>query len=139
MLKWQHTCVFLFNINCTSVCVYIYTRIYCSVAKLYTSLWDTMNCTKPGFPVLHHLPELAQTHVHWVSDAKQPSHPLSPPSCALSLSQHQGIFQWIVFFTAGSQTIKIHVSPRLIHVNVWQKPLQYCKVISLQLIKKKIN
>ena len=50
----------------------------------------------PGFLVLHHLPELAQTHVHWVDDAIQPSHPLSPSSPpALSLSQHQGLFQWV--------------------------------------------
>ena len=55
-----------------------------------------MDCSMPGFPVYHHLPELAQTHVHWVSDAIQPFHPLSslsPP--AFNLSQHQGLFQWI--------------------------------------------
>ena len=47
-----------------------------------------------GFPVLHYLPELAQTHVHRVSDAIQPSHPLLPPSPpALNLSEHQGLFQ----------------------------------------------
>ena len=49
-----------------------------------------------GFPVHHQLPELTQTHVHWVSDAIQPSHPLSSPSPpALNLSQHQGLFQWV--------------------------------------------
>ena len=48
-----------------------------------------------GFPVFHHLPELAQTHVHWVGDAIKPSHPLLSPSLpALNLSQHQGLFQW---------------------------------------------
>ena len=55
-----------------------------------------MNCSKPGFHVLHHLPEFAQTHVHWDSDVIQQSHPLSltsPP--ALSISQHQGILQWV--------------------------------------------
>ena len=58
-------------------------------------LWDPMDCSTPGFTVLHHLPELVQTHVHWVSGAIQPSHALSPPSpLALSLSQHQGLFQW---------------------------------------------
>ena len=55
-----------------------------------------MDCSTPGFPVLHYLSEFAQTHVHWVSDAIQPSHPLSPPSPpALSPSQHQGLFQWV--------------------------------------------
>ena len=52
-----------------------------------------MNCSTPGFSVLYHIPEFAQTHVHRVSDAIQPSHPLLPPSLALSLSQHQGLFQ----------------------------------------------
>ena len=53
-----------------------------------------MDCSTLGLPVLHHLPELAQIHVHLVSDAIQPSHPLLPPSPpALSLSQHQGLFQ----------------------------------------------
>ena len=59
-------------------------------------LCNPMNCTTPGFPVLHCLPELAQTHVHWASDAIQPSPPLSPPSSpVLSLFQHQGLFQWV--------------------------------------------
>ena len=52
-----------------------------------------MNCSMPGLPVLHYLPEFAQTHVHLVSDAIQPSHPPSPPSpLVLNLSQHQGLF-----------------------------------------------
>ena len=55
-----------------------------------------MNCSMPGFPVLHYLLEFAQTHVHWVSNPIQPSHPLSPPSPhALNLSQHQSLFQWV--------------------------------------------
>ena len=58
------------------------------------SLWPH-ECSKPGLPVLHYLPELAQTHVHWVSDAIIPLHPLSPSSPALYISQHPGLFQWI--------------------------------------------
>ena len=69
----------------------------CSVAELCLTLSDPMDCSMPGFPVLHYLPEFAQTHVHWVSDAIQPSHPLSSPSPAFSLSQHQGLFQWVSF------------------------------------------
>ena len=57
------------------------------------TLCDPMDCSMPGVPVPHYLPELAQTHVHRVSDAIQPSHPLSPPSPAFHLSQHQGLFQ----------------------------------------------
>ena len=68
----------------------------CSVAKLCLTLCNPMNCSMPGFAVHHQLPEFSQTHVHWViSNAIQPSHPLSPTSLlALSLSQHQGFFQW---------------------------------------------
>ena len=67
-----------------------------SVAQSCPTLCDPMDCTTPGFPVHHQLPKLAQTHVHQVGDAIQPSHPLSSPSpSALNLSQHQGIFQWV--------------------------------------------
>ena len=65
----------------------------CSVARLFSVLCDPVNCSTPGLPILHHLLEFAQTHVHWVGDAIQPSHPLSslfPP--ALNLSQHQDLF-----------------------------------------------
>ena len=56
-----------------------------------------MDCSTPGFPVLQYLPEFAQTHVHWVSDAIQPSHPLSPPSPpALNLFQYQGLSQQVI-------------------------------------------
>ena len=59
-------------------------------------LCDTMNCNVPGSLVLHCLLEFARIHVHRVSDAIQPSHPLSPPSPpAFNLSQHQGLFQWV--------------------------------------------
>ena len=53
---------------------------------------NPMDCSMPGFPVLHHRPELAQTHVHSVGDAIQPSHPLLSPSPPFNLSQHQGLF-----------------------------------------------
>ena len=59
-------------------------------------LCDPMNCSTPGLPVHHQLPESTQTHVHWVGDAIQPSHSLSSPSPpALSLSRHQGLFKWV--------------------------------------------
>ena len=68
------------------------------VVQSLSCVWlcNPMDCSTQGFPVLHYLPELAQTHVHWVSDAIQPSHPLSSPSpLALNLFQHQGLFQWV--------------------------------------------
>ena len=67
----------------------------CSVAKLCLSLCNTTDCSTPGFPVLHYLPQFAQTYVHSVGDVIQPPHPLSPPPLpALSLPQDQGLFQW---------------------------------------------
>ena len=64
-----------------------------SVTKSCLTLCNPMDCSTPVFPVLHHLLEVAQTHVHWVTDAIQPSHPLSTPSPpALNLSQHQDLF-----------------------------------------------
>ena len=59
-------------------------------------LCDHMDCSTPGLLVHHQLWEFTQTHVHWVGDAIQPSHPLSSPSLpALNLSQHQSLFQWV--------------------------------------------
>ena len=66
------------------------------VAQSCPILWYPMDCSTPGFPVLHHLLEFAQTDVHWISDAIQPSHPvLSPNPPASNLSSHQGIFKWV--------------------------------------------
>ena len=78
---------------------------YCSITKSYLTLCNPMDCSMPGFPVLHHLSEFAQTHVHWVSDAIQPSHPLSSPSPpALNLSQHQGLSnESAVYISIGVQ------------------------------------
>ena len=67
----------------------------CSVAQSCLSLCDPMDCSTPGSPVLHCLPEFAHIHVHWVGNAIKPSHPLLPPSFAFNLSQHQGLSQWV--------------------------------------------
>ena len=70
--------------------------LFSSVVQLCLTLCDSMNCSTPGLPVHHQLPESTQTHVHWVSDAIQPSHPLSSPSPpALNFSRHQGLFKWV--------------------------------------------
>ena len=65
------------------------------VAQSWPTLCDPINCSMPGLPVHHQLPEFTQTHIHWVGDAIQPSHPLSSPSPAPNPSQHQGLFQWV--------------------------------------------
>ena len=62
----------------------------------HVQLCNTMDCCSPGLPIPHQLLEFTQTHVHWVGDVIQPSHPLSSPSLlAFSLSQHQDLFQWV--------------------------------------------
>ena len=73
-----------------------YTVQFSLVAQSSPTLCDLINHSMPGLPVHHQLPESTQTHVHWVGDAIQPSHPLSSPSpSALNLSQHQGLFKWV--------------------------------------------
>ena len=67
-----------------------------SVAQSCPTLCNPMDCSMRGLPVHHQLPEFTQTHVHWVSDAIKPSHPLlSPSSPTFNLSQHQGLFKWV--------------------------------------------
>ena len=78
-----------------------------SVTQPCWTLCNPMDCSTPGLPVLHQLPELAQTHVHCVGDATQPSHPLPSPSPAFNLSQHQGLFQQLTSIQA-SQDRLIH-------------------------------
>ena len=76
-------------------------RVWCSkLTQLSPSvcltLCNPIDCSMPGFPLHHQLPELAQTHIHCVGDAVQPSHSLSSPSPpAFNLSQHQGLFKWV--------------------------------------------
>ena len=69
---------------------------FSSVTQSCPTLCDPMNHSTSGLPVHQQLPEFIQTHVHWVGDAIQPSHPLSSPSPpALNLAQHQGLFKWV--------------------------------------------
>ena len=68
---------------------------FSSVTQSCPTLCNPMDCSMPGLPVHHQLMEFTQTHIHWVGDAIQPSHPLLSPSLpAFNLSQHQGLFQW---------------------------------------------
>ena len=73
-----------------------------------------MDCGMPGFPVLHYLPQFAQTHIRWIGDAIQPTCPLSPPSPpALNLSQYQGLFQRISSLHQGAKycSFSFSISP----------------------------
>ena len=82
-----------------------------------------MYCITPGFPVFHHPPELAQTHVHWVGDAIQPSLPLSSPTTPAFNFSHQVLFQWVSsflmswIFASGGQSIGASTSASALTVN----------------------
>ena len=82
---------------CVKICSKPFSSVqFSSVGQSCPTLYDHIDCSMPAFPVHHQLLRFTQTHVHWVGDAKQPSHPLSSPSPpAFSLSQHQGLFQWV--------------------------------------------
>ena len=83
--------------KCTTRLIFSIQSVqFSSVAQSCLTLCDPMNRSTPGLPVHHQLPEFTQTHVHRVSDAIQPSHPLSSPSPpAFNLSQDQGLFKWV--------------------------------------------
>ena len=105
-----------------------------SVAQSCLTLCDPMDCSTPGLPVHHQLPELAQTHVHQVSDAIQSSHPLSSPSPpAFNLSQHQRLFKWVSSHQVLDQRIGDSASTSVLPMNIqdWS-PLGWTDWISLQ-------
>ena len=86
---------------------------FSSVTQLCLTLSYPMDCSTPGFPVHHQLPELTQTHVHQVGDAIPPSYPLfSPSSPAFNLSQHQGLSQWV---SSSHQVAKVFKVLELIY------------------------
>ena len=81
-----------------------------SVTQSYLALCDPMNCSTPGLTVHHQLLESTQTHVHWVGNAIQPSHPLSSPSLPdLNLSQHQGLFQRVNSLHQVAKVLKFQI------------------------------
>ena len=114
--------------------------LMCSVAVVqslsHVHSCDLVDCSTLGFPVLWYLLELGKTHVHWVRDAIQLSHPLMPPfPPALNSSQHQGLFQWLFvwLFTLSGQSIGVSDSASVLPMNIqdWF-PLGLTGLISLQ-------
>ena len=95
--------IFVFILNTQNICKWYQ---FSSVAQLCPTFWDPMNRSMPGLPVHHQLPEFTQTHVHQVSDATQPSHPLSSPSppCPQSLPASES-FPMSQLFAWGGQSI----------------------------------
>ena len=104
-----------------------------------------MDCSMPGLPVDHQLPESTQTYAHWVGDAIQPSHPLSPPSPpTFNHSQHQGLFKWVksnkgfnVFSYTNHLSLKVTFSSvqSLSHVWLFVTPCTAASQPSLSLSK----
>ena len=91
---------------------HIRTVPFGSVAQSCLTLCDPMVCSTPGFPVFHHLPEFAQTHVHWADDFIQTSHPLSsasPPFFSLQSFPASGSFQMSQFLASGGQILEFHL------------------------------
>ena len=106
---------------------------FSSVTQSCLTLCNPMDCSMPGFPVHRQLLELAQTHVHRVSDAIQPSHPLSSPSPAFNLSQHQGLFQWVSSLPSGGQSVGASAFTSVLPMNIQDSfPLGLTGLISLQ-------
>ena len=95
--------------------------ICCSVTQLCPTLCDPMDCSTPGFPVLHQLQELAQTYVYWVSEAIQPSHPVIPFSSSLQSFPASGSFPLRRNFESGGQSIGVSASVSIpsMHIQDW--------------------
>ena len=91
---------------------------FSSVTQSCPTLCNPMDCSMPGFPVHHQLPELAQTHVHRVSDAIQPSHPVAPFFSHLQPFPASGSFQMSQFFTSGGQSIGVSASASVLPMNI---------------------
>ena len=87
---------------------------FSSVTQSYPTIWDSMDCSTPGSPVHHQLPELTQSHVHWIGDVIQPPHPLSSPSpLALNLSHQQSHCKWVssLHQVAKDWSFSFNISP----------------------------
>ena len=89
-----------------------------SVPQSCLTLCDPMDCSMTGFPVLHHLTEFSQTHVHWVGEAIQPSQPPLSSSLAFNLFQHQGLFWWIGSSHRVAKILWVSTSASVLPTNV---------------------
>ena len=121
-----------FVLFCTSLELSLELK-FSSVAQSCPTLCDSMDCSIPGFPVHHQLPEVAQTHVHWVSDAIQLSYPLSfPSSPAFSLSQHRGLLQWVSSLHQLAKVLELQLQHQSLMNSQDRFPLGLTGWISLQ-------
>ena len=114
-------------LNIQAVLELLWFGQFSSVAQSCLTHCNPMDCSMPGSPVHHQLPELTQTHVHWVGDAIKPSHPLSSPSPpTFNLSQHQDLFKWVT---------SLHQVAKVLEFQLWhQSPTSgYSGLISVRM------
>ena len=119
----SHAAIFFYNslplYNILSSSRLISTIQFCSVAQLCLTLCDPMDCHMPDLPVHHELLELTQTHVHWVSDGIQPSHPLlSPSPPTFNHSQHQGLFRWVSSSHQVAKVLEFQLQHQSLPMNI---------------------
>ena len=112
-----------------------FQRQFSSVTQSCPTLCEPMDCSTPGLPIHHQLPEFTQTQVHQVSDAIQPSHPLSstsPPP--LNLSQHQGIFKWVssLHQVANYWSFSFNISPSNEHSRLISFRMDWFDLLAVQ-------
>ena len=106
---------------------------FSSVSQSCPTLWDPIDCSTPGLPVYHQLPEFTQTHVHWACDAIQPSYPVIPFSSCLQSFPASRSFQMGQFFASSGQSIGVSASASVLPMAIqdWS-PLGWTGWISLQ-------
>ena len=108
---------------------------FSSLAQSCPTLCNPMNRSTPGLPVHHHLPEFTQTHVHWVRDAIQPSHPLlSPSPPAPNPSQHQSFFQWVTLLMRWPKywSFSLNISPSNEHPGLISFRMDWLDLLVIQ-------
>ena len=106
-----------------------------SLSHVWLFVCDPMDCSTPGLPVHHQLPEFNQTYVHWVGDAIQPSHPLLSPPPAFNLSQHQGLFQWVSSsnqLAYRSRSFSFSISPSNEHPGLISFRMDWLDLLAVQ-------
>ena len=141
-LQWLLAPCFQFLILLLFFCYYILSfdqdlnstnSMFSSFTQSCPTLCDPMNHSTPGLPVHHQLLEFTQTHVHWVSDAIQPSHPVIPFSSCPQSFPASGSFQMSQLFASGGQSIGVSASTSILPMNTqdWS-PLGWTGWISLQ-------
>ena len=110
----------LFSNHLLTWSLWLFPSVQLVQSLSHVQLWDPMDCSTPGFPVHHQLLELAQTEVHQVGDAIQPSHPLSSSSPSIfNLSQHQGLFQWVISSHQVAKVLEASASVLPINIQDW--------------------